>query len=82
MEDLRRYQRLDPTTSELIRTLEDPDANRDDVPEGYTLREGLLMSRGLIYVPSYEGLKLKILTRAHDAQEHNHPGQAKTLEII
>lgn len=81
--DLKRYQRNDPDVSHWLEILEDPHANRDDVPANYTLsREGYLLTRGIIYVPDYESLKVRILQQAHDSREAGHPGQLKTLEIV
>lgn len=81
--DIKRLQRLDPDISEIITNLEDPDeANRDDVPPGYRLRDGVLTTRSLIYVPNSEDIKVRIMQQAHDSKETGHPGQAKTLEVL
>lgn len=80
---MKRYQRLDPDVSNIVAALEDPDdENRDDVPPGYRLNDGVLTTRGLIYVPNSEDIKVRILKQAHDSKETGHPGQAKTLEVI
>jgi len=80
--DIRRYQRLDPALDTIIEALEDPEANRDDVSEAWTLRDGIVLSRGVIYLPNYELLKVRVLQQAHDSIEVAHPGHAKTLELV
>lgn len=81
--DIKPFQRLDPAISDFIEALENPDdANRDDVPAGYRLTDGVLTTRNLIYVPDNEDIKVRILQQAHDTKETGHPGQAKTLEIL
>ena len=81
--DIKRYQRYDPHISTIIENLDDPDANRDDVHEAWKLsEEGILLSRGVVYIPAYETLKVRILAQAHDTPETGHPGQAKTLELV
>jgi hypothetical protein len=80
--DIKFYQARDPSIEDILTTLKDPQANRDDVHESWSLREDVLLSRGLIYVPNYELLKVKILEQAHDAPEVGHPGHAKTTEIV
>ena len=80
--DLKLYQKIDPMVSGIVEMLSDPQANRDDVPTGYALSEGLLTYKGYVYVPDFEAIKVRILKQAHDAPEAGHPGQAKTLEIV
>jgi len=42
----------------------------------------LLMYDGLIWIPDNDTLRLRILRDHHDAQAAEHPGQARTLELI
>ena len=78
--DIKRYQRQDPLILPYIEAIESGD--RDDVSEAWHIREDILITRGLIYVPDYEDIKVRILQQAHDSKEVGHPGQAKTLEIV
>jgi transposase InsO family protein len=78
--DIKRYQRQDPAILPIIEAIES--GNRDDISEAWQIREDILITRGLVYVPDYEDLKIRILKQAHDSRETGHPGQAKTLEII
>lgn len=81
--DIKRYQRWDPAIEEIIQMLEDPDANRDDVADAWTLSaEGILLARDVVYVPAYETLKVRVLQQAHDSVQTGHPGQHKTLELV
>ena len=48
----------------------------------YTLYDGLLRFRDLIYVPDDEELKQQILRSRHDALAAGHQGRTKTLELV
>jgi transposase InsO family protein len=78
--DIKTYQGQDPAIADILEALQTED--RDDVPEAWQLREDILTTRGLIYVPDYDDIKVRILQQAHDSMEIGHPGQAKTLEIV
>jgi transposase InsO family protein len=77
---------LDPALKKLLRYLRDPEANRDsapsDIDDWSLLPDGLLLHKGLLYIPDSEPIKVKLLQQAHDAREQGHPGHAKTLETL
>jgi transposase InsO family protein len=78
--DIKFFQRQDPAIQPIIEKLEAD--NRDDVSESWQLRDEILLSRGMIYVPASDSLRVRILQQAHDSIETGHPGQAKTTEIV
>ena len=77
--DIRTSLENDPVVQQILADLR---TNRNDVSDIWKLDKGLLYSRGLVYVPDHEDLKVRILQQAHDAIEIGHPGQAKTLEVV
>ena len=47
----------------------------------WNYKDGLLLYKGLVYVPNNENLKHKVTQLFHD-QVMGHPGQWKTIELI
>jgi len=47
----------------------------------WNYKDGLLLYKGLVYVPNNENLKRKVTQLFHD-QVMGHPGQWKTIELI
>ena len=82
LRDLKYFQARDPAIGNIIEKLSDEHADRTGISDAWTLRDGILLCRGLMYIPAYETLKVRVLQQAHDALEVGHPGQAKTLEVI
>ena len=48
----------------------------------YTMVDGVVLFRGLIYVPNDTSIKLTILKSYHDSPTAGHFGQGKTLELV
>jgi RNase H-like domain found in reverse transcriptase/Integrase zinc binding domain/Chromo (CHRromatin Organisation MOdifier) domain/Integrase core domain len=62
----------------IVEDLKNPEfGNKDD----WSMENGVLHRRGLIYVPS-EPLRVAILAANHDAPAVGHPGMEKTEEIL
>jgi hypothetical protein len=49
--------------------------------EEWNMEDGLVMFRGLVYVPNNKEIHRKILELFHDSPAAGHPGCAKTLEL-
>jgi hypothetical protein len=83
---IKSYLPNDPDIQDILAALRNPQGPRDDELaqklEHYALEDDLLYRDGLVYVPAFDDIKVKILQLAHDAVEIGHPGQAKTLEIL
>jgi hypothetical protein len=47
----------------------------------WNLEEGLILYKGLVYVPNNENLKCKVVQEYHDGIM-GHPGEWKTIELI
>jgi hypothetical protein len=50
--------------------------------EDYTLADGVLMRKGLVYVPDDKLIKESVLESCHDSKTAGHLGRAKTLELV
>lgn len=70
----------DPIASDIMTALADPKRCREVAD--YTISNGLLMHKGLIYIPNLADIKLRILQEHHDTPTAGHPGQAKTFELV
>ena len=85
-EAIRTALPLDPNIGPYLRNLQDPQIPREEDVEEYlkpfSLKEGLVLYGGLIYVPDDDEIKLKILRQCHDSPVAGHLGQAKTLDLI
>ena len=75
----------DPNIGPYITNLQDPTLPReDDVQlylEPYSMRDGLVLRNGLVYIPNDDELKLQVLHSCHDSPVSGHLGQDKTLEL-
>jgi transposase InsO family protein len=84
--DIRASQPQDPRLQRLLPFLRDPEAPRDNAAQqeltGFSLRDGLVLFDGLVYVPDDDTIKLKILRQCHDAISAGHFGRAKTFEMV
>ena len=47
----------------------------------WNLEEGLILYKGLVYVPNNENSKRKVVQQYHD-ELMGHPGEWKTIELI
>jgi hypothetical protein len=47
----------------------------------WNLEDGLVLYKGLVYVPNNENLKCKVVQQYHD-ELMGHPGEWKTIELI
>lgn len=50
--------------------------------EDFTMINGLLLYRGLIYVPNDESIKRDLVRERHDSVMASHPGRAATVELL
>jgi hypothetical protein len=72
---------------EYLQYLKDPALERpEDLQEylkPYTISEdGLVLKRGLVYVPNNDHIKLQLLRTHHDSPLAGHHGQEKTYELL
>jgi hypothetical protein len=77
----------DPAVCQYLPYLKDtclprPDEILDQLEEFSLDPSGLLMYKGLIYIPENDALKLEILQECHDAKAAGHLGREKTAELI
>ena len=56
--------------------------SRKNVPKGYSLQNGLLLYKGMIYLGTYEALKIAVLHQVHDNPLGGHLGFLKTLHRV
>jgi hypothetical protein len=81
-DQLLLHQPLDPDIAETISMLKDPE-RAQDAPKHYSLDpDGILLHKGLTYVPDFDNLKIQLLRQAHDSPVAGHFGQNKTLELL
>jgi transposase InsO family protein len=84
--DIRSAQLQDLVLQPLLPFLHDPGIPRDDHVQrrltGFSLRDGLVLFNGLVYVPDSDAIKLEILRQCHDSSSAGHFGQAKTHELV
>lgn len=78
--DIQAALANDPVASDIIAALSDP--KRREAFTEYDHDNGLLLHKGLVYVPDSDDIKLRILRDHHDAPTAGHPGQAKTFELV
>jgi len=75
----------DPFISTHCNYLQNPDYDRspqvDKLLQHYTMVDGLVFYRGLIYIPN-NSIKLSIMKSHHDSPSSGHFGHAKTFELI
>ncbi len=57
-------------------------ANLKSFPEGLTMKDGLLLRHGRIYMPADTEVKLRILEACHDGRTAGHLGREKTLKLV
>ena len=50
--------------------------------EEWNTEEGLVLFRGLVYIPNDKEIRRRVLKLFHDSPTAGHPGQAKTLELV
>jgi hypothetical protein len=83
---IKSYVKNDPELTLILEGLDVHDDHRDDalqkLVKDFKLHDGYVIFKGLIYIPDFEDLKVKLLYQAHDFKETGHPGQAKTLELL
>ena len=76
----------DPALVKLLNYLNDPSLKPPPpikkLLDNFTIKDGLVLYKGLVYVPDNFDIKLKILQDHHDSPTAGHFGQAKTLELI
>jgi len=86
LSDIRAAQPNDPVLKTLLPFLRDPEVPRDDDVRrkliGFSLRDGLVLYNGLVYVPDSDAIKVQILRQCHDSLPAGHFGQAKTFELV
>lgn len=84
--EISKFLPHDPEIVIILNALGNPDKPRDhslqQKLQDYQLEDGLLLYKGLIYIPDYEPLKTAILEQNHDSRTSGHLGQAKTLEMV
>ncbi|KAE8224305.1 hypothetical protein CF326_g8057, partial [Tilletia indica] len=77
----------DPEVRDIVAALQHPSspppAHVQSRLQHFQLAEnGLLLQKGLIYVPDAEDLKVTLLRQAHDGLLGGHQGQARTFEVL
>ena len=76
----------DPTVGEYLENLRNPELPREEDVQGFlepfSMRDNLVLYKGLIYIPENDDLKLQILQKCHDSPPAGHLGQAKTFELV
>jgi len=86
LRDIRAAQPHDPALQPLLPLLRDPEIPRDDDAQrrlgGFSLRDGLVLFNGLVYVPASDAIKVQVLRQCHDSPAAGHFGQAKTFELV
>lgn len=82
-EQLRAKVGLDPEVQIALDTIkkQGPGAMTKGLDD-WTLEDGLILYRGLIYVPNDLELRREVVRSCHDPEIHGHPGRYKTLEIV
>jgi len=86
LDDIRRSL-LDDEIGQYLPYLKDPTMDRPEdlreYLESYSMsNDGLVLRRGLIYIPANDQIKLQLLQAHHDSLLAGHQGQEKTYELI
>ncbi|KAF8394014.1 hypothetical protein HHK36_020216 [Tetracentron sinense] len=73
--DIKQSYTLDPKVQQLLTELQ----NAQNPKSHYSLRNGLLLYKGRIYVGQLDSLRTRILNLIHDSPAAGHSGYQKTL---
>jgi hypothetical protein len=78
---------LNDQIGEYLQYITDPTLERPKDLQEYlrpytTSEDGIVLKRGLVYVPNNDLIKLQLLRTHHDSPLAGHPGQEKTYELL
>ncbi|KAL1356594.1 hypothetical protein AAHE18_05G195900 [Arachis hypogaea] len=74
---LLRATREDPETKLLIEQYK-----QGELPSDFIFQDGLLVYRGKIWVPDFEGIRTQLLQKFHNTPMAGHHGELKTYKAI
>src|SRR5712692_6570264 len=77
-------QQLDEEVLTILQRLQAPKSGilQSLLKEEWSVRNGIVLKEGHIYVPKDNDLKRSIISQHHDMLPAGHPGQFKTLEMV
>jgi len=79
---IRQCNERDPEVVQALETLKVGPVQLRKGLEEWNVEEGLILYRGLVYVPKDSEIRREILKLYHDTPAAGHPGRAKTLELV
>jgi hypothetical protein len=82
LKEIRECTEREPEVMQALENLKKAPIQLRRGLEEWNMEDGLVMFRGLVYVPNNKEIRQKILKLFHDSPAAGHPGRAKTLELV
>jgi hypothetical protein len=82
LKEIRECTEREPKVMQALKNLTKAPIQLRRGLEEWNTEDGLVMFRGLVYVPNNKEIRCKILELFHDSPAAGHPGHAKTLELV
>ena len=82
LQKIRKCTEREPEVAKALETLKAAPVQLRRGIEEWNVEDGLVLFRGLVYVPNDKEIRREILELFHDSPPAGHPGRAKTLELI
>jgi hypothetical protein len=82
LKEIRECTEREPEVMQALKNLTKAPIQLRRGLEEWNTEDGLVMFRGLVYIPNNKEIWRKILELFHDSPAAGHPGRAKTLELV
>jgi hypothetical protein len=82
LKEIRECTEREPEVMQALENLKKAPVQLRRGLEEWNTEDGLVMFRGLVYVPNNKKIRRKILELFHDSPAAGYPGRAKTLELV
>jgi len=84
LQRIKDAQQLDPEVLDVLRYILAPKSSttRTSLRQHWSVQDGLIFSRGRIYIPKDDTLRRDLVQLFHDLPAAGHPGRYKTYDLI